>query len=154
MNNSNLLANRFREVIFDGTFIANTNYKKELENLNWQDATEKIKDLNTIAILTQHIHYYIKGINQVLEGGNLEIRDSYSFDFPPIQSEEDWQVVLENFWADSENFYQNLMKISDEKLHQSFVEEKYGTFLRNMDAMIEHAYYHLGQIVLIKKLLH
>lgn len=29
-----------------------------------------------------------------------------------------------------------------------------GTFLRNMDAMIEHAYYHLGQIVLIKKLLH
>lgn len=88
----------------------------------------KIKDLNTTAILTQHIHYYIKGINQVLEGGNLEIRDSYSFDFPPIQSEEDWQVVLENFWADSENFYQNLMKISDEKLHQAFVEEKYGTF--------------------------
>lgn len=154
MNSSNLLANRFREVIFDGTFIANTNYKKELENINWQDATEKIKDLNTIAILTQHIHYYIKGINQVLEGGNLEIRDSYSFDFPPIQSEEDWQVVLGNFWADSENFYQNLMKISDEKLHQAFVEEKYGTFLRNMDAMIEHAYYHLGQIVLIKKLLH
>lgn len=128
MNNSNLLANRFREVIFDGTFIANTNYKKELENLNWQDATEKIKDLNTIAILTQHIHYYIKGINQVLEGGNLEIRDSYSFDFPPIQSEEDWQVVLENFWADSENFYQNLMKISHEKLNQTFVEEKYGLF--------------------------
>jgi hypothetical protein len=41
----------------------------------------------------------------------------------------------------------------EEKLNQVFVDEKYGTYQRNIDAMIEHAYYHLGQIVLIKKMI-
>jgi hypothetical protein len=43
--------------------------------------------------------------------------------------------------------------MQDEKLKDVFVEEKYGTYQRNIDGMIEHSYYHLGQIVLIKKLL-
>ena len=30
--------------------------------------------------------------------------------------------------------------------------EKYGTYYRNFHGLIEHAHYHLGQIVLIKKL--
>ena len=33
MNRQTYLANRFREVILNGTWIANTNFKKELENL-------------------------------------------------------------------------------------------------------------------------
>ena len=41
----------------------------------------------------------------------------------------------------------------EEELSQGFVDEKYGTYSRNIDGMIEHSYYHLGQIVLIKKLI-
>jgi len=41
----------------------------------------------------------------------------------------------------------------DSKINEVFVNEKYGTYLRNIDGMIEHCYYHLGQITLIKKLL-
>ncbi|MGJ8593340.1 MAG: hypothetical protein ACSHXF_12375 [Aquaticitalea sp.] len=41
----------------------------------------------------------------------------------------------------------------DSQLNAVFVDAKYGTYLRNIDGMIEHSYYHLGQIVLIKKLL-
>jgi len=33
------------------------------------------------------------------------------------------------------------------------VEEKYGNYQRNIDGMIEHSYYHLAQIVVIKKIL-
>jgi hypothetical protein len=43
--------------------------------------------------------------------------------------------------------------MSDEELMQPFIEAKYGNNYINIQAMIEHAYYHLGQIVLIKKLL-
>jgi len=53
------LANRFREVILNGTWIANTNYKDQLNNLDWKIATTKIHTLNTISILAQHIHYYM-----------------------------------------------------------------------------------------------
>lgn len=147
------LANQFREVILNGTWIANTNYKNQLEGLDYKIATSQVDSLNTIAVLAQHIHYYIKGINNVFDGGNLEIRDIYSFDFNPIESQSQWEEFLVQFWNDAEEFATHVEKMSDEKLKEPFVDEKYGSYIRNIDGMIEHSYYHLGQISLINKLL-
>lgn len=147
------IAHRFREVILNGTWIANTNYKDQLEGLNWKTAIQKIDSLNTIADLAQHIHYYITGILNVFNGGTLDIKDKYSFDFPPIQSQDQWEEFLNKFWNDTERFAVFVEQMTDEKLNDVFVDEKYGTYRRNIEAMIEHSYYHLGQIVLIKKLL-
>ena len=147
------LANRFREVILNGTWIANTNFKDQLEKLDYRIAIAKFQNLNTISDLAQHIHYYIKGVKNVLLGGNLEISDQYSFDFPPIESQQQWENFLENFWKDSEEFSTLIETLPQEKLNEDFVEKKYGTYLRNLDGMIEHCYYHLGQIVLIKKII-
>ncbi|WP_349293609.1 hypothetical protein [Flavobacterium flavigenum] len=68
------VANRFKEVILNGTWVANTNYKDQLENLDWKIAVVPVHNLNTIAVLAQHIHYYIKGINNVFKGGTLDKR--------------------------------------------------------------------------------
>lgn len=146
-------ANRLREVILNGTWIANTNFKNQLDNLNYEIAITKIDSFNTIAILAQHIHYYINGINNVFKGGNLEIRDKYSFDFAPIESQQQWNDFLSQFWNDAEAFASFVEQLSNEQLHEAFVDEKYGNYLRNIDAMIEHSYYHLGQIVLLKKMI-
>ena len=43
--------------------------------------------------------------------------------------------------------------MSDKQLEQVFIDEKYGRYQRNLDTMIEHSYYHLGQIALMKKLI-
>lgn len=153
MNNPIKLANRFREVILNGTWIANTNFKNELNNLDLKTANSKFQNLNTISILAQHIHYYINGIKNVFLGGNLEIRDQFSYDFPEISSQEEWEKFLSKFWSDSEEFAKLIEQMNEEKLNDSFVDEKYGTFLRNIDGMIEHSYYHLAQIVLIKKIM-
>lgn len=153
MKNQSQLANRFREVILNGTWIANTNFKDQLELLDYKIATSKIGNLNTISVLAQHIHYYIKGIKNVLLGGDLEIRDKFSFDFPPIESQYQWENFLEGFWKDSEEFAELIENLSDEKLNADFMDEKYGTYIRNIDGMIEHCYYHLGQVVLIKKMI-
>jgi uncharacterized damage-inducible protein DinB len=153
MKNTVEIANRFREIILNGTWVANTNYKDQLENLDWKIAVAPLQNLNTIAILAQHIHYYISGINQVFKGGTLDIKDKFSFDFPPIQSQQEWEIFLNKFWKASEEFASLIEKMSDEKLDEGFVDVKYGTYRRNIDCMIEHSYYHLGQIVLIKKLL-
>lgn len=146
-------ANRFREVILNGTWIANTNFKHQLDNLNYEIATTKVDSFNTIAVLAQHIHYYINGINNVFKGGNLDIRDQFSFDFTPITSQNQWETFLAHFWNDAESFASFVEKMTDEQLNQAFVDEKYGTYLRNIDGMIEHSYYHLGQIVLLKKMI-
>ena len=147
------IASRFREIILNGTWVANTNYKLQLENLDWKPAVTPIQNLNTIAVLAQHIHYYINGLNLVFKGGPLDIKDKFSFDFLPIQSQDEWENFLTKFWNDSEEFASLIEQMPDEKLNESFVDEKYGTYRRNIDCMIEHSYYHLGQIVLLKKLL-
>jgi uncharacterized damage-inducible protein DinB len=153
MKKTDQIANRFQEVILNGTWVANTNYKEQLSNLNWEIATTKFKSLNTIADLARHIHYYISGINNVFKGGTLDIKDKFSFDFNLINSQIEWEAFLLRFWKDSEEFAYLIKQMSDEKLNQVFVDEKYGTYQRNIDAMIEHSYYHLGQIVLIKKII-
>ena len=153
MKKTEQLANRFREIILNGTWIANTNYKDQLENIDWEIAISELESLNTISILAQHIHYFVNGIKNVFNGGILKIRDKYSFDFPIIKSEDEWKAFLTKFWNDAENLAKLIEQLPDEKLNQSFVDDKYGTYQRNIDGMIEHSYYHLGQIVLIKKII-
>ena len=153
MNNASAqIASRFREVILDGRWIANTNFKDQISGLDWQQATAKIGDLNTIALLTFHIHYYIAGILNVLRGGSLDIRDKYSFDMPPVASQDDWDHLRSRLWADAEAFAALVEQMPETQLDQTFVDEKYGTWRRNIDAMIEHAYYHLGQVTLLRKM--
>jgi hypothetical protein len=152
MKATHKLANRLEEVVLNGTWIANTNYKDQLENLDWEIATTKKISLNTISMLAQHVHYYINGIKNVLEGGCLEISDQFSFDFRPIESQNQWNLFLTKFWNDTENLTDLIKEIPKEKLNQDFVDKKYGTYKRNINGMIEHCYYHLGQIVLIKKI--
>lgn len=146
-------ANRFRELLLDGNWVAGTNFKALLIGINKEQATTRIANLNTIAALTFHIHYYISGVLNVLEGGALTIRDKYSFDLPPITSEEDWQKLLATLWLDAERFGKLLEQMPEERLTEVFVDEKYGNYQRNIDGLIEHSYYHLGQLVLLQKLL-
>ncbi|MFT5167073.1 MAG: hypothetical protein ACI8P3_002310 [Saprospiraceae bacterium] len=153
MERTKQIANRFREVILDGVWIANTNYKDQLSNLIWKHATMKIGSLNSIAVLTFHINYYIAGILNVFERGSLEIKDKYSFDLPPITSQKDWETLLNTTWNNAEKFANMLELMPDEKLEEVFIEHKYGSYQKNIDGVIEHSYYHLGQIVLIKKML-
>ena len=93
MENSKQLATRFREVMLNGKWIANTNFQDQLSDITWEIATKKVTSLNTLAALTFHINYYIDGINNVFKGGNLEIRDKYSFDVPEISSKGEWEKL-------------------------------------------------------------
>jgi len=150
---SSLLASRCREVLLDGTWIANTNFIHQIEQVTWRQATRRISDLNSIALLTFHIDYYVGGVLQVLQGGELTIRDKYSFDMPSIESEEDWQSLKERFRANASEMVTAISALNEEELDAGFVKEEYGSYRRNIDGIIEHAYYHLGQVSLIRKLI-
>lgn len=154
MTLGNQLANRLREVILNGTWIANTNLKDQLEDIDWKIANKEIQSLNSISNLARHIHYYIAGVKQALTKGTLEIKDAYSFDFSPIRSQKEWKTFQNKFWEDTEKLTSRVEKMSEAELNQNFVDKKYGNCLRNINGLIEHSYYHLGQIVLIKKMLY
>tara|TARA_R110000782_G_scaffold251934_1_gene339602 strand:- start:60649 stop:61125 length:477 start_codon:yes stop_codon:yes gene_type:complete len=153
MERNKYLANRLNEVLLNGYWIANTNYKSQIESVTWQQATLKIGSLNTIASLVFHVNYYLAGLLNVFKGGELEIRDKYSFDIQPIESEADWKRLMNEFLLNSEEFIKEVANMADSKLDKPFVDEKYGTYLRNIEGIIEHSYYHLGQLSLIKKII-
>lgn len=149
---SKQLAERFRELFLNGKWIANTNYQELLSEISWQQATQKISSLNTIAILTFHINYYVEGVLQVFEGGTLDIKDKYSFDAPEITSENDWNTLKQKLSINTETFAKHIETMSESQLEATFVDEKYGSYRRNIEGLIEHSYYHLGQLSLIKKM--
>ena len=153
MKRNETLAYRLREVLLDGHWIANTNYKKQIQSITWEEATQKIGTLNTIAALTFHINYYLAGLLNAFEKGKLEISDKYSFDLPPIQSASEWDQMVTEFLTNAEKFVATVAQMNDAHFDEPFIEEKYGTLLRNIEGVIEHSYYHLGQVSLINKMI-
>lgn len=147
------LADSLREVLLDGKWVTGTNIKDEIKDLDWKTATTSINSLNSIADLTFHMDYYLAGVLQVFEGGELEIRDKFSFDYQPIESQKEWDQLIEKFCSDAEKFIKAVANMSNEDLDKDFVKKEYRNYFRNIMLMSEHCYYHLGQIMLIKKMI-
>jgi hypothetical protein len=151
MNLAPQLAKHFRELYFGGNWTS-VNMKDSLENVTWTQANTKIGSLNTIAVLVFHTNYYVAAVLKVLQGGLLEAKDKYSFDLPAIRSAEDWQQLLDKSWTDARNFADAVEHLPEAKLEEIFADEKYGSYYRNIQGVIEHTHYHLGQVVILKKL--
>jgi DinB superfamily len=146
------IAKHFRDV-HTGTNWCVSNLKDSVAGVTWQQATTTVHSFNTIATLVYHVNYYVSAVLKVLQGQALDAKDVYSFNNPPITSQADWEALLNKTWADAEQFAQLIEAMPEAKLWQTFTDEKYGNYYRNIHGIIEHTHYHIGQIVLIKKLL-
>ncbi|MBL7472243.1 DinB family protein [Robertkochia sediminum] len=149
---SKYLAQQLGEVLLHGTWVANTNFKEVIKDLSLDEALYKPNTNNSIALLVFHINYYMQGVLEVFRGGPLNIHDKYSFDMPPLRSEADWQHLKNSFLKNSETFIATVRATIEAQWQQTFVKAEYGTYRRNIDGFIAHSYYHLGQAVLIKKM--
>lgn len=146
------IAKHLRDVHFGGNWTV-VNLKETLADVTWQQATTKVASFNTIATLVFHIHYFVGTVLKVLRGGPLEGNDAHSFAHPPIGSQEDWNAFLEKVWSDAHDFADLIEQLPESRLWETFTDAKYGNYYRNLQGIVEHTHYHLGQIVLIKKLL-
>lgn len=153
MTKSKELSSRLQEVLLNGKWIANTNIQEQLNKIDWKQAITKVGDHNSISELTFHVNYYVGGILNVLRGGDLEIRDRYSFDMTSISSESDWQSLISSFVENSNSIVALVANTLESQWDKPFVKEEYGTYARNIEGLIEHSYYHFGQISLLMKLI-
>lgn len=152
MHTSKQIAKHFREIYFGGNWTC-SNIKDQLATVTWQQATTQFQNLNTIAILTFHIGYYVSIVTKVLQGGALEGHDSLSFAHSPINSQNDWDELLKKNFTEAEIFATLVEELPDAILTENIADAKYGNYYRNLHGIIEHTHYHLGQIAIIKKLI-
>jgi uncharacterized damage-inducible protein DinB len=152
MNTPRQIAKQFRDFNYGGNYTG-VNLKDTLKGLTWEQAIQKVESFNTIAALVFHINYYVSVVIKVLEGGPLDGSDKLSYDVPSIFSQEDWNSLLDTTWKDAERFASLVEQFPENKLEDAFGNEKFGSWYRNLCGVIEHSHYHLGQIVLIKKIL-
>ncbi|MEP7109471.1 MAG: DUF1572 domain-containing protein [Ferruginibacter sp.] len=146
------IAKHFRDVYFGDNWTS-VNLKDTLADISWKEAITKVHNLHTIATLVFHINYYVTPVLKVLQGEPLNASDKFSFELPPISSEGDWQKLVAKALTEAELFAVRIEKLSEAKLFEDFADPQYGNYYRNLHGIIEHTYYHLGQISLIKKIL-
>ncbi|QJB32273.1 DUF1572 domain-containing protein [Chitinophaga oryzae] len=146
------MAKHFRDVHFGGNWTS-VNLKDTLADVDWQMATTPVHSLNTIAVLVFHVNYYVSAVLKVLQGGALQASDKFSFDLPPITSEEEWQQLVTKTLTEAGTFADAMEQLEDKQLAEDFTDGKYGTWYRNLAGIIEHTHYHLGQITIIKKII-
>ena len=146
------IAKQFKDMYL-GPSMVGTSFNDALKDVDWELAIKKTGDLNSIAMLVFHINYYVSAVLKVLKGGPLDAHDKYSYDLPPINSATDWEKLLSKTRKDAEEFAELVEKMSDEDLSKPMDTGKYGNWFKNLLIIQEHSHYHLGQIVLIRKML-
>ncbi len=153
MNLPQQIAKHLREVHTGGNWTA-SNLRDNIAGLDWQQATTQVHNLNTIAALVFHMNYYVSTVLKVLQGGALDASDKFSFQVPLISCQEDWEKLRDKTLTDAETFASLVEQLPESKLWEDFADNKYGSYYRNLHGIIEHIHYHLGQVAVIKKILH
>lgn len=151
MTSTAQLAQHFRELHFGGNWTW-SNFKDQLEDLTWQEASTKVHSFNTIAALIYHLNHYTDAASKALNGEGFHTRQELSFEHPPLRFREDWDELVEQTFRQAGILADQIEQLPDELLFETFTDEKQGNYYRNILGIIEHAHYHLGQIALIKKL--
>ncbi len=152
MNLSVQLSDHFQDIYFGKNWTA-TNCKDTLAGLSLEHALARVEGLNTIASLVHHINYYVALQLRVLQGGPLEGSDKLSFTHPEFKTQEEWDNYLKGIFEQAIVFSEVLASFPPENLEDAFGGSKYGSYYKNIKGMIEHVYYHFGQIVILKKIL-
>ena len=149
---SHRLAKDIRE-LFTGSNWTNVTMKQVLEDVSLTEAKTKVENYNTILALVYHIYYYIKVTHPVLFGKALEAHDKYAFEHPAIEDEEHWQFFLNEVYAEAEAFAKSVQGLDEDVLDTPLSDPKWGSHFSIINGIVQHGYYHLGQIVLLKKYL-
>ncbi|HBH05044.1 MAG TPA: DUF1572 domain-containing protein [Flavobacteriales bacterium] len=144
------LANNYRQFYFGPNWAA-SHFREQVMDITIEAAFIKMEGSHSIAELVYHIHYYTRSAAGVLKGGPLEGKDKFSFDVPILASQSEWEKFLDQIWKEAKEMIVLIENLPEERLWETFVEQKYGNYFRNLFGLVEHGYYHLGQIALIKK---
>jgi uncharacterized damage-inducible protein DinB len=151
MKTTELIAQHVIEV-FEGGNWTDVNMETTLRDINYKEATTVTKaSYNTIAALVYHISFYNEIVLKRLQGISPVINNANGFDLPPVKNEYDWAKLKERCFQSAHELGEAVIKFPEERLGELTVTG-HSTNYKTLHGVAEHVHYHLGQIVLLKKL--
>ncbi|WP_153796297.1 DinB family protein [Foetidibacter luteolus] len=127
--------------------------RETLDDVTLEEAlTVTAASPNHIAGLTYHLSFYNKHVLQRLAGSAPEIPESNGFDLPPINDEAGWEQLKADLLESAELLADAVKPLPDDVLNEPILEG-YSSRYKTLHGIAEHAHYHLGQMVILKKLI-
>ena len=108
---------------------------------------------NSIHTLVYHMNYYVREFSKVLKGDPLAAQDLLSFASVSPKDQQEWETMKQQVFEEARAFIPLIESFDEKKLGNLPGDPAWGDYYRNLQGIVEHNHYHLGQIVLIKKLL-
>ena len=86
------------------------------------------------------------------QGTAVQINDANGYDHPPLNTEVDWQNLKSDNIQSAHELASAIRQFDEAKLLEPILPN-YSTAYKNLQGSVEHVHYHLGQIVILKKLI-
>jgi hypothetical protein len=145
MSKSAFIANRVHALFF-GPNWTETSLSELIQNHTFAEFLNTKVGTNSAAAVLFHIHYYQKAQLSVLQGGSLNAKDSESFHHPKWVNESDWLQFGSNVLETGRELELAVSKLPESIWSEAFVKAEYGSYETNLIGMLEHSYYHFGQL--------
>ncbi|HXS58796.1 MAG TPA: DinB family protein [Hanamia sp.] len=141
------------EDLYDGSPWIDVTLMGTLKNISAEKAARKIApDRNSIWQILNHIISWRNNVLQRVQGEVIISPDDNYFTPVAGTSEKAWRQALQNL-EDSELRWIDFLKKIDESQFERIYPRNEMTFYEHIQGILQHDAYHLGQIVLLSKLL-
>lgn len=139
---------------FTGENWTDVNIQQTLQGISFEMAQRRVPFTeNTIAKILYHLKYSNLLVAERATGNPAVYNNEKDgFNAPFLNSDEDWQKLIDETFLSVEILHQKIKDFNPEKLDEPIIEG-FSSAYRNFQGIVEHAHYHLGQIVMIKKFL-
>lgn len=143
------IAQHFYEVHYGNSW-TDVAMKEVLEGVSWQQATTHVNGTNTIAMLVYHMNFYNEVVSERLQGVKRSASHESSFE-PEVDSEEEWQDLKKLYFTNVDRIHQQILGLDESKMFEPIPHSE-NTMYKSLHGLVEHIHYHLGQIVILKKI--
>lgn len=127
-------------------FLSETLHQLSFEQAQTQTSVSK----NTASALAHHIAFWNEIIIMRLSGSYPKIPEANGFDVSLLRSDEDWQQLLSRLKKSFVDLADKIRSIPEAEYDQKIGGGK-STIGKNIFGIIEHDYYHAGQVAMIAK---
>ena len=152
MSENKRISNLYQS-IYNGNPWLEVTLSHTLENVTAEQAYRKVNpNLNTIWEIVNHLIQWRRNILRRVQGETVVTPD-HNYFVPILDSSEAaWEQSLQSLAKSQELWNAFFEDFNDSDLEKIYVNNNH-TYYEHIHGIIQHDVYHLGQIVILKKLL-